>query len=288
MMKMVMVMVLLCGAISLSAQEERNRIYNIMLGDVRYAHHDEKVDAGNLLGQILVGAMTGKASVQATNYEEEAMNAVVRGLSNAHRYRFADRMPQYGDASEAGNLVADVLITNIEGSSESKSYKDKNGKTHVETSYKGEVNATITLKDVMTGEVVATPSFSGEGSSSGYNSSLHSAVTSAMGILSSRITIWLNQSLPLQANIIEGNAVKKDKQKKVYIDLGSREGAYAGLHMAVYKIKTVAGRDARQQIGKLKIESVQGADISLCKVQSGGKEIKAALDAGETLLVISY
>ena len=286
-MKMVMMAVLLCSALSVSAQVERNQIYNIMLGEIRYTHHNEKMSAGDALGQIIVGAMTGKTSVQASNYEEEAKTAVVRGLSNAYRYRFTDRLPQYGDESEAGNLVVDVLITNIQATSESKSYKDKNGKTHVDTNYKGAVDATLTLKDVMSGEVIATPSFSGSGSGSSVNSSQQKVVSSALGALSGRITEWLNRSLPLQANIIQGNTVKKDKQKQVYIDLGSREGAFAGLHMGVYIVKTIAGREAKQQIGKLKIESVQGEDISLCKVQSGGKEIKTALEAGEQLAVTS-
>ena len=76
-----------------------------------------------------------------------------------------------------------------------------------------------------------------------------------------------------------------DKQKEVYIDLGAREGAYNGLHMGVYTVKMVAGKEAKKQIGKLKIEDVQGDDISLCKVQSGGRDIKKALDDGETLVI---
>jgi len=91
----------------------------------------------------------------------------------------------------------------------------------------------------------------------------------------------------LEASIIEGAAAMKDKQKEVYIDLGSSEGAYIGLHMGVYTIKTIAGREAKSQIGKLKIEAVMGDNISRCKVQKGGKDIKAALDAGENLKVIS-
>lgn len=286
-MKMMLMVVFLCCAISASAQEERNRVYHIILGEMRYTHHDDMVSPGDAVGHVFSGVLTGKTSVQALNYEDEAKNAVVRGLSNAYRYRLIEREPLYGDASEEGNLVADVLITNIQAMSESKSYKDKNGKTHVDTSYKGEVEATITLKDVMTGEVVATPSFFGQGSGSNTLSSRERVMTDAMNGLASRITAWLNQTLPLRANIIEGNAVKKDKQKKVYIDLGNREGAFVGLHMGVYVVKTVAGKEARQQIGKLRVESVQGDDISLCKVQSGGREIKAAIDAGENLLVIS-
>ena len=57
--------------------------------------------------------------------------------------------------------------------------------------------------------------------------------------------------------------------------------------MGVYSVKTIAGREAKSQIGKLKIEEVEGEDISLCKVQSGGKDIKEALDSGQKLQVIS-
>ena len=127
----------------------------------------------------------------------------------------------------------------------------------------------------------------GQGSANSSFSTSDQAVRDAIGKLSSRITIWLNNFRPLQASIIEGAAAKKDKQKEVYIDLGSSEGAFEGLHMGVYIVKTVAGREAKSQIGTLKIEAVEGDDISRCKVQSGGKDIKAAIDEGEKLLVIS-
>ena len=204
-----------------------------------------------------------------------------------HNLALRERQAQFGDESEVGNLLADVNITNIAASSESTSYKDKNGRTYVDTKFKGEVDVTITLTDVGTEEVIGSPSFSTSGTSSSTNASQEQAFKNGIGYLANRISTWLNQTLPLQANIIEGNAVKKDKQKTVYIDLGSREGAFAGIHMGVFIVKTIAGREARQQIGKLKVETVLGDDISLCKVQSGGKEIKKAIEAGEQLLVIS-
>ena len=69
--------------------------------------------------------------------------------------------------------------------------------------------------------------------------------------------------------------------------MGSGEGAFEGLHMGVYEVKNIAGREARSEIGKLKIVAVEGDDVSRCKVQSGGKDIKAAIDAGQQLKVIS-
>ena len=280
----------LCCAISASAQDAqdgKNRTYRITLGNVQYAHHDEKLSTGETIGKVLSGVLTGKTEVQATKYEEDVKNAIIKGLSSAHRYRYNDGLLQLDDIVEEGNLVADAVITNIQAKSNSRTWKDKDGKTQVTTSYNGVVEAMLTLKDAKTGEIVANPTFSGSGMGSSSYSDSDKAIRDAINRLSNRITEWLNKYRPLQANIIEGAAAKKDKQKEVYIDLGSSDGAYAGLHMGVYIVKTIAGREAKSQIGKLKIEAVEGDDISRCKVQSGGKDIKAALDAGENLKVIS-
>lgn len=277
----------LCCAMPISAQEGRNQAYRITLGNVQYAHHDEKLSAGDAVGKILTGVLTGQTSVQATKYEEDVKAAIIKGLSGAYRFRYNDGLLQIDDVAEEGNLVVDALIINIQAKSSSHSWKDKNGKTQVNTYYTGVTEVMLTLKDAKTGEVMANPTMKGQGSTTSSFSTSDQAVRDAIGKLSSRITIWLNNYRPLQASIIEGAAAKKDKQKEVYIDLGSSEGAFEGLHMGVYIVKTVAGREAKSQIGKLKIEAVEGDDISRCKVQSGGKDIKAAIDGGEKLLVIS-
>ena len=59
------------------------------------------------------------------------------------------------------------------------------------------------------------------------------------------------------------------------------------MHLTVYSVKTIAGRYARKELGKLKIKEVMGDDISLCKVTGGGKNIKAALDEGQTVVAIT-
>lgn len=49
----------------------------------------------------------------------------------------------------------------------------------------------------------------------------------------------------------------------------------------------VAGRETRKQIGRVRVREVLGDDISLCKVQKGGKDIKAAFDRGDAIVAIS-
>ena len=270
-----------------NGQEGRNRTYRITLNNVQYAHHDEKMSAGDAVGKILTGALTGQTSVQATEYEDDVKNAIIKGLSGAYRFRYNDGLLNLDDIVEEGNLVVDAIITNIKANSSSRTWKDKDDKTQVSTTYTGVAEVMLTLKDAKTGEVMANPSFNGQGTTGSSYSTSDKAIQEALSRLSNRITVWLNNYRPLRANILEGGAAKKDKQKEVYIDLGSNEGAFVGLHMGVYEVKTIAGREAKSQIGKLKIEAVEGDDISRCKVQSGGKDIKAALDAGQQLQVIS-
>ena len=282
-----------CCAITASAQnaqEGRNRTYRITLGNVQYAHHNEKISAGEAVGKVLTGVLTGQTSVEATKYEEDVKSAIIKGLSSAYRFRFNNGLLQLDDVVEEGNLVADAIITNIQAKSSSRTWKDmnnKNDKTQVSATYTGVCEAMLTLKDAKTGEIVANQTFGGSGMGNSSYSDSDKAIRDAINRFSNRITVWLNTYRPLQANIIEGSAAKKDKQKEVYIDLGSSEGAFEGLHMGVYEVKTIAGREAKSQIGKLRIEAVEGDDISRCKVQSGGKDIKAAIDDGKKLKVIS-
>ena len=280
----------LCCTMTVSAQdtqEGRNRTYDITLGNVQYAHHDEKMSAGDAVGKVLTGVLTGKVSVEATKYEDDVKSAIIKGLSSAHRFHFNDGLLRIGDVVEEGNLVADALITNIQAKSDSRTWKDKDDKTHVDTWYTGTVEALLTLKDAKTGQIIGNPTVGGWGSAFSHFDTSDKAIHDAINRLAAHIANWLNKFRPIQANVIQGSTAKKDKQKEVYIDLGSSEGAYEGLHMGVYQIKTIAGREAKSQIGKLKIEAVEGDDISRCKVTSGGKDIKVAIDAGEQLRVLS-
>ena len=279
----------LCCSLTVSAQDtqtNRNQVYNIMLNNVEYTHRDEKLSAGEAVDQILSGVLTGQTSVQASKYEDDVKNAIIKGLSGAHRFRYNDGLAQLKDVVQEGNIVVNAVITNIQAESSTSSLKLKDD-VKPSTTYRGIVEAMLTLKDLKTGEVIANPSFGGKGTSFSSYSTSDKAIKEAIAHFATRITAWLNKYSPLQANIIEGTAAKKDKQKEVYIDLGSSEGAYEGLHMGVFQVKKIGGREAKSQIGKLKIESIEGEDVSRCKVQNGGKDIKAALDAGENLKVIS-
>ena len=258
-----MAALLCCTIITTSAQDvdpDRNRTYNIVLNNVQYTHRDEKMSAGEAVGAVLSGVLTGQTSVEATKYESDVKAAIIKGLSGAHRFHYNDGLVQVSD---------------------------KEDKVHVDTYYRGEVEAVLTLKDIKTGEVIANPTVSGRGSSTSMFSTSDQAVKHAIGMLSGSITRWLNNYKPITANFVEAGAAKKDKQKEVFIDYGSREGAYKGMHMGIYQLYTIKGKPGKSMLGKLRIEEVAGEDLSRCKVTSGSKDIKAAIDDGQTLVVMS-
>jgi hypothetical protein len=281
---------LCCTIITTSAQEvapDRNRTYNIVLNNVQYMHHNDKMSAGDAVGAVLTGVLTGQTSVEATKYEDDVKGAIIKGLSGAHRFHYNDGLIHVSDVVEEGNIAVNALITNINASSSSRTWKDKEDKVHVDTYYRGEVEAVLTLKDIKTGEVIANPTVKGLGSSTSMFSTSDQAVKHAIGMLSGSITRWLNNYKPITANFVEAGAAKKDKQKEVFINYGSREGAYKGMHMGIYHLYTIKGKPGKSMLGKLKIEEVAGEDLSRCKVTSGGKDVKEAIDDGQTLVVMS-
>lgn len=149
------------------------------------------------------------------------------------------------------------------------------------------VGITLQFKDSQTEEVIASPMFKISDVDVAWIETEESAITSTLRKLSAYVGGYCNRKYPIYGTILESARQSKDKQKEVYIDLGTNLGAYKGLHLTAYTVKTIAGKEAKIQVGKLKIMDVQGEDISFCKIQSGGKEIKNILDKGETIFVKS-
>lgn len=110
--------------------------------------------------------------------------------------------------------------------------------------------------------------------------------------ISSRLTRDLNVRYPYCAPrpsasglVTELSAEKKEKANAVFINMGSDQELVSGDNLVVYLEQTVGGNTGLTQIGTLSISEVQGASLSLCKVKKGEKEIYAAIQSGQTLVV---
>lgn len=278
-----MLLTAVCGM----AQETRNVVYTAALNNVTYTKPEAQKTAGKVIGEVLTAVVAGQSTQLMDGYEDAVRAAIVKGISQARRIKAIDGQLSPEEAVQPNTWYVDGTISNISATSKIETYKDKDDKSHSRTYYKGVIGVTLHFKDAHTDEVLFSPTFNVTASDLSWVETAEGALNSAIVSLSSRITKYLDVNLPLSANIIEGAREKKDKQKEVYIDLGAAEGGFKGLHFDVFTVRTVAGRQAKKKIGRLKVTDVEGDDISLCKVQSGGRDIKTAIDAGEQLLIVT-
>ena len=267
-----------CTLLAAHAQDSRNPSFLVGVTNVKnnYAVGKQKATVGSVLGQLTSAVLAGQTTTKLEGYEDEVKAAIVRGITNTYRLDAIDGNLSESEAAKPGSMYVDATIDNI-SYTQKTTYYESSKRTY--TYYMGQISVTLHFKDAKTDKVIISPSFRLSEYDCSWMETAEKAISNALNSLSRNVRSYLDQCYPLRANIVEGAREKKDKQKEVYIDLGNHNGVYEGLHFGV------AGKIAERQIGKLKIIEVQGPDISLCKVQSGGRDIKAAIDAGQNIVV---
>lgn len=287
-LKVFIVTLALLSFLSVSAQKERNTIYRIGVGELIYTPPTEGSKATSVIKDVAEVLLSGQTTKQQPQYAEAVRASLMNGLSKVILFRPSDGIVLQSDLSDGTpSFFIDGTIANISIVSRSETTKDGKGNKHTDTSYRSNVTVTVNLKDPSDGSVVDSRTFTISDSDLYWMTSGEKAMTNALERLTSKVADYYNQRFPLYASIIEKGESKKNKQKDVYIDLGSADGAYKGQQFDVLTVKTIAGKEARTVIGRLKIEEVGGDEISLCKVTKGSDKIKAALDEGESLMVVS-
>ena len=263
-----------------------NPVYKVQLGDITYqkSENNKKVTVGKVLGVIADVAEGRVTDVNNEAYIPLATTSVKTGLTHARRLQVVD-----SDEAATAQYLVTAQLSDISASRKVKTYdrKDSKGREYTETkTYYGAVTSVaITFKNLETGELT-TSTISGRCSEYSLAKSADEAIRNALDELSNNIYEYYNEVYPIRANIIERGTEKKDKTKEVYVDVGSRFVS-EDVHFDVFIVGQVAGRETRKNIGRIRVREVMGGDISLCKVQKGGKEIKAAFDGGSAIVAIS-
>lgn len=270
---------LLLSVATAQAQEARNAHLYTILDKVEYT--PKKKTVLDVITDVLV---TGETTTDNSEYIAPVRAAIVKGLAATHRMSVVDGLDDM-PADMAPAYYMDATISNLSTTTKTEVVDEK--KKTKRTLYKAFISVILHVKDARSGEVVESPQLNVSEFAIAWVGSAQTAMSNSLDELSDEVRQYFNRFAPLYANIVEGARDKNDKQKEVYIDLGEKDGVSKGLHFNVYTVRTVAGKEAKKQIGKLKVTDVQGDGISLCKVQSGGKDIKAAIDAGETISVRS-
>ena len=272
---------------NVSAQDNGlNPVYKVLLGDITYQKNEvkKKVTVGKVLS-VKADVVEGRVTdINNEEYIPLARNRVMEGLTHVRRLQVVDD----SEATDARYQVTAVL-TDISATRKVKSYdrKDSKGReyTEMKTYYGAIASVAINFTNLKTGEVT-TSTLSGRCSEYSLAKSADEAIRTALYELADNIYEYYNECYPIRANIIERGTEKKDKTKELYIDVGSR---FIGedVHFNVYVVGQVAGRETRKQIGRIRVRETLGEDISLCKVQKGGKDIKVAFDNGDAIVAIS-
>lgn len=270
----------LLSAVFPSLAQNLNDVYSLSIAPLNYVEPSKSTTVGSVLG-TLAEAASGQTSNNRHPEVVPYIEAVVKtAFSDVRRLAPVDGEGQFSLIGE----VVNVTTWTKSRTTESKDSKGKVVKT-VHTDYYASITTSLTLLDNATGQTW-TQKFTGGGGSY-YFKSEAAAIEAALNLMQGKIVKYYNNLFPLYAQIVERGSEKKDKMNEVYIDLGSDNGIFKGLHFNVSVVGEAAGRTTEHKIGKIKVEEVQGADISLCKVEKGKKEIKEALDNGQTLTITS-
>lgn len=287
------VAMMLASVCVFSQDDDRNPVIIASMNNLEYTHKKADRSAGSVIGEIATAVLTGQTSKQMEGYQGAVRSAILKGMSDAYRLRVVDGPLTKAEVETPGSIYVDATLNNISTTTknEVKEYEEKNKdgekvkKTRTEVYYRALLSVTLHVKDAMTDAVIASPSFKISESDMSWVNSPERAVENAINRLSNLVMRFFDGMYPLTCEIIERGGIKNDKQKQVYIDLGSAQGLQEGQTFAIYVKKMIGGKEARQQVARLRVKKIEGEEVSFCKVLSGGRDLKAALDEDLDLIV---
>ena len=287
------VAMMLASVCVFSQEDDRNPIIIASMNNLEYTHKKADRSAGSVIGEIATAVLTGQTSKQMEGYQGAVRSAILKGMSEAYRLRVVDGPLTKAEVETHGSIYVDATLNNLSTTTknEVKEYEEKNKdgekvkKTRTEVYYRALLSVTLHVKDAMTDAVIASPSFKISESDMSWVNSPERAVENAINRLSNLVMRFFDGMYPLTCEIIERGGIKNDKQKQVYIDLGSAQGLQEGQTFAIYVKKMIGGKEARQQVARLRVKKIEGEEVSFCKVLSGGRDLKAALDEDLDLIV---
>lgn len=281
-------LLLLLGCLPALAQTEvnMNPMHKVAVREMSYTPKVKKETVSSILSTLTKAAVTGESSEQQDAYVDAVRASIVGGLSRVRRFQVIEGGFVEGEiADDEEAFYLDGTIASISTVQKTVVPEDKKLKSYNE--YRGQISATLMLKDIHTDAVVVTGNFNVSGSDCSWLKDADGALNEAIQVLTRRVARHFNLRFPLRAEIVERGEVKKEKQKEVFLNIGSAAGAYEDQRYAVQVVSTIAGKEAAHEIGSLRISEVMGDDISRCRIVSGSKEIKLALDEGKTLRAVS-
>ena len=283
-MKKLIMLVALMATIAVGNAQNvpENMVQNVSVMDMGYTVKEAPKSAvGTVVGAVL-DVLADQTTTEEPGYSDALRASVIMALSNVRRFKVTDGLQVA--PNDATNFIVDGTINYISITRELKLASNKKDKI---PQFYAQISLTLNIKDVTTGTVLNSQVFEVNKTGWSWVNSTDTAIKNALETLRKRLEKYYNTAFPYTAHILERGMEKKDKLKELYIDLGAMHGLREGTHFDVYLLGNIGGKETRKQIGRLRVKSVEGDEVSICKVSSGGKEIKAAIDALQQLLIVS-
>lgn len=267
------ILLAVCCLQSVSAQESRNAVVNLSAGE--FAYVKKQTTVGSVLSTAVNALATNTVYIQDESYIPLLRATFEDAASSLGRIRLLGSGTE-GEATP--DIVVDCKVSEMGYTTDIPSKKNLSTGTIT-----GHIDCLLQIKDAHTGELLESKSFKKDG----YELSIEAAMKEACKSVRKEFRKYLNSRYPLRGEILEKGLTKKDKLKEAYINLGADLQVQKNMTFIVYEVKTVANREVKTELGKLKVTEVSGGDISLCKITKGGDKIGDALADEKTLLVVS-
>jgi hypothetical protein len=178
-------------------------------------------------------------------------------------------------------LGAEFIITGnlLKANAEPKFSTDMNGRERM-IGYIGNIETSIKVIEVETGEIKSTEHFNTRGMSTNYwnltSGSREDAIHQALEQISQQVYQFIDANFPLTLKIYELEAHKKGYAKYIVITGGFQKGLQIGQNLKIVEIQKVPvdGQivERKKMLGWATIVSVDDANFSTCRVQRTGAE----------------
>ena len=175
-------------------------------------------------------------------------------------------------------------VTNWSETSQNVKFTTSKGEVKYSMRYDATLSVSIRVLDVSTGVADIATTLTGSSMSGGFflgmpqKGSAADALSGAINNLTAEVDKWIGKAFPAQFTIVE---ITKSSDSKGAIEVlvagGSGTGLVKGEKLVVMyeTVFDVGGVEKKrvQEVGRLKIKSLDGEDFSVCKVIKGGPGI---------------
>ena len=278
MKKIVMLAMCMCAYLGLFAQEGSGK--DVILVD--YFTYTESIGDSypTTLRHAVIGGLQATGRLVSIDADAESGLKLEKDRRNSEE-AMGDATARRSEMKKLGaNYMLKIHVTQMDASQEKKD----DGSTW----YSGLINFTLTLVNVEDGTVKVSKPFNYAGLNAKYGDTKEAAITATIDYVKISMKKFVNDNFDLKASIVAiENVDKKKGAVSLYIDCGESMGVKKGHTFIVRVEKQVAGKTLYTEIGRVKVDEVQGDDMSLCKVTKGGVEIQKA-DQDKKKMVVTY